>query len=349
MSEHTDCILQLRKIASLDIQTKKRMLDQYTNKRDMRVQAKEIRVELRKKTVEKEREIASRLNLDSKKNKILGALPSLPAKEHYSFKHEFSVGKLMLMSVSWIAVVVLFALFVILTFFGVNCMDYVGLPLLASVVLAFVCAHIAEDDVYAYLEREEYKKKCAKLSNVNSAAIYDCYKAYDANFKEYMRLTQLQYEEDRKEPFEKFAQAESAYLIKDQELQKAIDDNIHEICQYDIIHHELYEYADEIADALELGRASTLQEAINIALEDARRDQEETQRRQEAYEQQRILKEQGEEQAAHHLAMQQEAARQTQAAQVQAKAAQAQADAAAREAKASEEQLRILKQQQYKH
>lgn len=71
----------------------------------------------------------------------------------------------------------------------------------------------------------------------------------------------------------------------------------------DAIHIDNMPYIQRIVKILETGRADDLKEAIGIAIDDARRDAEEAQRRAEAIDQKRILEEQAEENRRHNREM----------------------------------------------
>lgn len=71
----------------------------------------------------------------------------------------------------------------------------------------------------------------------------------------------------------------------------------------DAIHIDNMPYIQRIVKILETGRADDLKEAIGIAIDDARKDAEEAQRRAEANAQKRILEEQAEENRRHNREM----------------------------------------------
>ena len=102
---------------------------------------------------------------------------------------------------------------------------------------------------------------------------------------------------------------------------------------------------------LKTGRADTLKEAINLALEEDRKDREEAERRAEARQQEAILERQARDNRMHNEAMQraaEEEARATRAhnaamekeARAQAQAAAAQAREAARQTEIAQKQAR---------
>lgn len=114
-----------------------------------------------------------------------------------------------------------------------------------------------------------------------------------------------------------------------------------------LIHSDLFYIAWRISSALERGRASTLQEAINIAINDERLAREEEARQAEARRQEAILQRQAEDTRRHNEALERaarerarEAARQTQIAQDQAREAARQTQIAQNQAREAEKAAR---------
>ncbi|MBO5746873.1 MAG: hypothetical protein J6S13_07255 [Clostridia bacterium] len=77
-----------------------------------------------------------------------------------------------------------------------------------------------------------------------------------------------------------------------------------------VLHKDYFYLAGDVALLLESGRADTLKEALNLALEEERKANEEAQRRREAQRQQDILSEQARQTALHNQAMERAAAEQ---------------------------------------
>lgn len=106
-----------------------------------------------------------------------------------------------------------------------------------------------------------------------------------------------------------------------------------EIEKVTLIHPELFDKAEKISTALKMGRTESLSEAINLVLEDERREAEEAARQAEAYRREQLLQQQIEENRLHNQQMEieaREAARQArehnEAMERQARQAQQEAD-----------------------
>ena len=179
-----------------------------------------------------------------------------------------------------------------------------------------------------------------KCINSNSDNFYEKCKAYDAAFLSFVEIHLEKIEEAKKKRQSTLKEYQKQLEKKEAEI-KQLSNELNEVTLLD---RELLCYADRIARALEMGRADTLKEAINIVLEDKRKDDEETHRRIEAQrlenenrkhneEMQRLAQEEARRAQAHDEAMEK-------AAQAQAKAEQARAEAAREaERRASEQRL----------
>lgn len=141
------------------------------------------------------------------------------------------------------------------------------------------------------------------------------------------------------------------YLNKLEEIRSEILKVEEQLDGVTLIHSNLFSNANRISSMLSLGRADSLKEAINLALDEERKDMEEAARREEARKQESILEQQAFDNRLHNEAMQRVAedeARATRehnramerAAQAQAQAAQAQAREAARQSEIAQRQAR---------
>lgn len=80
---------------------------------------------------------------------------------------------------------------------------------------------------------------------------------------------------------------------------------ISQLDEIDLIHKDLFPHVFEIASALKQGRADSLKEAINLALEEYRKGEEEKARREEAARREAILEEQAMQERLHNERMEQ--------------------------------------------
>ena len=110
---------------------------------------------------------------------------------------------------------------------------------------------------------------------------------------------------------------EKEYQRKRDKINQDLDFNTNYLNAVTLIHPSMFGRIDEIYAALELGRADSIKDAINIVLDDERRAREESQRQAEAQRQEALMKKQAD-----------EARRQREAEERRANEAQAQADAA---------------------
>ena len=138
------------------------------------------------------------------------------------------------------------------------------------------------------------------------------------------------------------------------QLQEKISKVNAEFDKVTLIHSDLFGKAYRISSMLKLGRADNLKEAINMSVEEERKDMEEAARREEARMQEELLTQQVRDNREHNAAMEREAMEQRsairahneameRAAMAQAQAMQAQAAAAQTQARQAEAQARAQK------
>ena len=137
-------------------------------------------------------------------------------------------------------------------------------------------------------------------SDITDEAIENFYKEfknYDNAFLDFAKKC----DEKVSEIIEKYGEERNAvsleYIEKMQEKLDANTPIIDELKNQTFIHTDYVPYASRIANLLETGRADTLKEAINLMLDDMRKDREEEERREAAYRQE-------EETRRHNMAMQ---------------------------------------------
>lgn len=172
-------------------------------------------------------------------------------------------------------------------------------------------------------EREIIHAEITKYQKSYFSIVEECDKKY---MQELVNLTNFNAELD-----EKYA----AMAIEIDTKIKEIEAKLEKIT---VIHSDLFYLAGRISSVLKQGRADTLKEAINIALDDQRKADEELNRQLEA--------ERMEEEARrHNEAMQREAERQSEMAAAQARAAEEQARFAQQQAIESAKQTQLAQQQ----
>ena len=146
------------------------------------------------------------------------------------------------------------------------------------------------------------------------------------------------------------------YKKKMREVAEEYERNCKQLSQITVIDAELFELSGKIASMLEQGRAESLKEAINLAIDEDRQEKHNQAMQEEAelqtlaaQEQARAEQEHNEEMqrisAEHNRNMEIAAQEQARAMQEQARAAQEQARAAQEQARAAQEQTRVSQEQ----
>ena len=121
-------------------------------------------------------------------------------------------------------------------------------------------------------------------------------KSYINGYHERKHMLRLKYEKKKND-----IDAELARLYKELE-------------EIGILTPTYYYLAMDVCQVLENGRGDTLKEALNIAIDDERKEKEAEERRQEARRREEILRDQAEEERRHNAAMEREAREQSEAA-----------------------------------
>ncbi len=177
------------------------------------------------------------------------------------------------------------------------------------------------------------------------------FKEYDAKFLKLVEVCSQKYTEELERYEAGLKDIEEKYLKKLDQIHAESSKVAQELDNVTLIHGTLFNNAWRISSMLKTGRADSLKEAINLALNEERKDKEEAARRAEARQQEAILEQQARDNRMHNAAMQraaEEEARATRAhnaameraAQAQAQAAQAQAREAAKQSEIAQRQAR---------
>lgn len=134
-----------------------------------------------------------------------------------------------------------------------------------------------------------------------------------AAFKEHLIFTRdcdAYYEKQKEEKIreeeelhQKFSEDRRKLAEKEKELKKQLEAVEEQLNAVTIIHPDMTDMASDIARILEMGRADTLKEAINLALEDDRKATEEMNRQAEAQRQEAILEQQAQQTRRHQMEM----------------------------------------------
>ena len=173
----------------------------------------------------------------------------------------------------------------------------------------------ARNDITAY---SKWKKKCSDwnetvnhfVSDGQDKKFYPQCMTYENAFMSFAKDCDAYYEKQKEEKIreeeelhQKFSEERKELAEKERELKKqleAVEEQLNEVI---IIHPDMADMASDIARILERGRADTLKEAINLALEDDRKATEEMNRQAEAQRLEAILEQQAQEARRHQMEM----------------------------------------------
>ena len=147
---------------------------------------------------------------------------------------------------------------------------------------------------------EEFVKRCSAVTDEKK---YIDYQAYEEKFLQFVDCCNAKLEEVNKLHSEKCKNIKLKYYDQHVSLeneQKSIENTLDSTT---LIPKDLFAYSGEISKMLKQKRADTLKEAINLTLDEARKDKEERERQLEAERQERILREKLEEERRHNLEM----------------------------------------------
>ncbi len=168
--------------------------------------------------------------------------------------------------------------------------------------------------------------------------------AYDACFLNLVEACSQKYSDELKRYEVGLASIQEKYLDKLDRLNHELSEVSEQLNNVTLIHSDLFGNAGRISTMLKTGRADSLKEAINLALDEERKDMEEAARRAEARKQEAILEQQARDNRIHNEAMQRAAEEEARATRAHnaamERAAQAQAREAARQSEIAQKQAR---------
>lgn len=187
----------------------------------------------------------------------------------------------------------------------------------------------------------------AGMTNEALDKFYKEFQKYDAAFLSYVDDCKKKVDEIVSDYGEERSATTLEYLEAMQAKVDEITPILEEIENNTVLHKDYVPYAARLARLIESGRADTLKEAINLMLDDVRKDKEEAERRDEARRQeeetrrhnmamQRVAEQEARDARAHNAAMEKAARDQAAAAKAQAQATQRAAEDARRQAQQAE-------------
>ena len=161
---------------------------------------------------------------------------------------------------------------------------------------------------YADYEKE-HKTLVSQIISLNAESFKSKWQKFDADFSAFIEAYTKEHRESSTALEQEIEKVEEEARIKLQSIDSKIEEVNKSMEQHTLIHNSLFEHVSKILRVLEFGRADTLKEAINIVLDDIRKDEEEAARQSEAMEREWILEQQAIETASHNRRMQEMAER----------------------------------------
>ena len=233
---------------------------------------------------------------------------------------------------------------------------YVILAIIGLVVVSLIFAVTAVvatvfwfksgvNTISSLLEWQEYKKAQSEweekfnksaTEEENKRFISEC-KKYDSAFNILVSFCSKKYNDEFSKVNVECEQIKAEYLKMRSSLTDELANVEEELDKVMLIHSDLFINAKRISSALKTGRADTLKEAINIALDDERKEKEAAARIEEAKKQRELLEQQAMEEKMHREAMENAAKKQAEAIKAQTAAIE---KAAKEQEKREKEQLR---------
>lgn len=183
--------------------------------------------------------------------------------------------------------------------------------------------HIKED------EKARFLKECSEFDGCFLALVEKCDERFnDAELKHQAMMDEIT----------------QKYLKKLDVIHSEFNEIFDQLAEVTLIHIDHFEHAWRISSMLKTGRADSLTEAINLAIDEDRKEKEEATRQEEARRQEAILEQQAYDNRMHNEAMQRTAERQARATEAQARAAEAQARATEAQAREAAKQTQMAEQ-----
>ena len=161
----------------------------------------------------------------------------------------------------------------------------------------------------------EYEKQIDKwekeisdeLADYDDEKFFKDWDEYDHSFIDFCYMMEQSMRVLEQKYYEKFDEITENYIKEEKELEETISACEKRLEEINIISSRYYYLALQIHDVLYHGRAANLMDAINIALDDERKDRDEEARRAAEARQEQILRDQAQETRMHQQRMEQNA------------------------------------------
>ena len=234
------------------------------------------------------------------------------------------------------------AVLFILSFFGVKFGIGFSFILVAALFISGILWLAKCGNLSNYFDWEksidEWRKE-AQATIVSKEEIIRQYVAFEEAFlktvEEY-KCTKESCESQLMLKYEKIVAPDKEQL---EALEKTIEEDYKIIENNTLLHKDHIGYIESIVQLLETGRADDLKEAINMAIEEERKIENENERRAEAYRQERILEEQARQNMLHNQEMERAERQRVEAAREHAAKMEAQAKLQAEETRKLRQEL----------
>lgn len=169
---------------------------------------------------------------------------------------------------------------------------FVNLQIMLYAIIIGVALYIIQLK-YPLKESVEYWENCLKIDyfkqTINNAfakddpeKFYKDFKEYDKWFSNITQQCDKHFEKEKEPMLLAVKKIESDYDSKLKSIFNSAQEIKFELDKVTIIGSEYFDRADKISDMLKSGRADTLKEALNLTLDEERKDREERARRSEA-------------------------------------------------------------------
>ena len=154
----------------------------------------------------------------------------------------------------------------------------------------------------SYIDEMDTDNYKAKVENV-----FEISKEFHKEFLALVDVCDVAAEPIREEYKRNLQDNENEFINIQNQIKAKIEDCEKYLSAVTIIHPSMFDKIDKISNVLELGRADSIKEAVNIVIDDERRESEEEERRREAARRQAVLEAQAYEAKRHNEAMENQA------------------------------------------
>lgn len=195
------------------------------------------------------------------------------------------------------------------------------------------------DDYFTWEKEMKQWRNNADKDAVSKEDLVNTYLEFEKEFtksaKEYSNFESI----EKTKLEETLEEIKAPFNSRLNELEEIINENYDFVQNSSVLHSDYIAFVDDIILYLESGRADNLKEALNLAIEEDRKVQNENARREEALRQEQILEEQARQAMLHNQEMERMEKQRAQDAKIHAAQMEAQAKIQAQETRKLREEL----------